>query len=256
MIFAVSGKGGTGKTMFAALLVRTLSEMDGGGDILAIDADPDENLSGALGLEYKKTIGDLREELLRERDKLAPTQSWRSLLEYRIMEALVEGDKFDLLVMGRPEGPGCYCAVNHVLREIIDTFARNYDYVVIDAEAGLEHLSRRTTQDVDVMLVITDPSRRGVTTAQRIRDLSRDLEIKFKNLFVIINRVSPEKADRIKKYSEDLGLEVLGSIPEDEYVLEYDFEGRPLTQLPEDSKALGSVREIARRLLARCKIPS
>jgi CO dehydrogenase maturation factor len=250
VIIAVSGKGGTGKTMFASLLVRTLSEMNGK-DILAIDADPDENLSGALGLEFDKTIGDLREELLKERDKMPPGVSWRDLLEYKTMGAIVEGDKFDLLVMGRPEGQGCYCAVNHVLREIIDTFAKNYDYVVIDTEAGLEHLSRRTTQDVDVMLVITDPSKRGVSTAKRIKDLSRHLEINFKDLFVIVNRVSQDKLSKIEEYSRELGLEILGSIPEDEKVLEYDFDGKPLIELPENSKALNAVREIVGRLLMR-----
>jgi CO dehydrogenase maturation factor len=250
VIIAVSGKGGTGKTMFSALLIKTLSEMDSY-DILAIDADPDENLSGALGVEFQRTIGDIREELLRERDQIAPAMSWRSLLEYNAMEAMVEGEKFDLLVMGRPEGQGCYCAVNHVLREIIDTIAKNYDFVVIDAEAGLEHLSRRTTQDVDVMLVITDPSMRGITTAKRIKELSNRLQIKFKDLFVIINRASPQMAKKAQGYAEETGLKPLGVIPEDERVLKYDLEGKPLMGLPEDSKALNAVKKIVKGLMMR-----
>ncbi|MEE9564746.1 MAG: AAA family ATPase [Candidatus Hydrothermarchaeaceae archaeon] len=245
MIIAVSGKGGTGKTVISSFLVKILSEK--GFDILAIDADPDANLSDALGVKAEKTIGNVREDLLRDRDKLPPTQSWRSKLEYDVMGATIETDKFDILAMGRPEGQGCYCPVNHVLREIIDKVAKNYDYVIIDAEAGLEHLSRRTTQDVDVMLVVTDPSKRGITTARRIKELSEHLEINFKGLYLIANRTFPENEEKIREYAEEIGLEMIGFIPEDEKVLKYDFEGRPLIEL--NSKALSAVEEIAERLV-------
>ncbi|MEE8403122.1 MAG: AAA family ATPase [Candidatus Hydrothermarchaeaceae archaeon] len=245
MIIAVSGKGGTGKTVVSSLLVKILSEKDF--DILAIDADPDANLADALGVSVEKTIGTVRENILKDRDKLSPTQSWRSKLEYDVMGATVETDRFDLLVMGRPEGQGCYCPLNHVLREIIDTIAKNYDYVVIDAEAGLEHLSRRTTQDVDVMLVVTDPSKRGVTTAKRIKELSEHLEITFKGLFLIANRSVPENEEKIRGYADEIGIEVLGFIPEDEEVSRYDFEGKPLIEL--NSKALKAVQEIVERLV-------
>ena len=245
MIIAVSGKGGTGKTVVSSLLVKILSGK--GFDILAVDADPDANFSDALGVRAEKTIGSVRENILKNRDKLPPTQSWRSKLEYDVMEATVETDKFDVLVMGRPEGQGCYCPVNHVLREIIDTIAKNYDYVIIDAEAGLEHLSRRTTQDVDIMLVVTDPSKRGITTAQRIKELSEHLEINFKGLFLVANRTSPENEEKIREYAKEIGLEVLGFIPEDENVSKYDFEGRPLMQL--NSKALSAVEKIVEKLV-------
>jgi len=245
VIIAVSGKGGTGKTVVSSLLVKILSGK--GFDILAVDADPDANFSDALGVRAEKTIGSVRENILKNRDKLPPTQSWRSKLEYDVMEATVETDKFDVLVMGRPEGQGCYCPVNHVLREIIDTIAKNYDYVIIDAEAGLEHLSRRTTQDVDIMLVVTDPSKRGITTAQRIKELSEHLEINFKGLFLVANRTSPENEEKIREYAKEIGLEVLGFIPEDENVSKYDFEGRPLMQL--NSKALSAVEKIVEKLV-------
>jgi len=245
VIIAVSGKGGTGKTVVSSLLVKILSEKEF--DILAVDADPDANFSDALGVRAEKTIGSVRENILKNRDKLPPTQSWRSKLEYDVMEATVETDKFDVLVMGRPEGQGCYCPVNHVLREIIDTIAKNYDYVIIDAEAGLEHLSRRTTQDVDIMLVVTDPSKRGITTAQRIKELSEHLEINFKGLFLVANRTSPENEEKIREYAKEIGLEVLGFIPEDENVSKYDFEGRPLMQL--NSKALSAVEKIVEKLV-------
>ncbi|MEE8401036.1 MAG: AAA family ATPase [Candidatus Hydrothermarchaeaceae archaeon] len=248
MIIAVSGKGGTGKTVVSSLLVKVLSEKDEY-DILAIDADPDANFSDALGVSAEKTIGSVREGIIKDRDQRSPTQSWRSKLEYDVLGATIETDKFDILVMGRPEGQGCYCPVNHVLREIIDKTAKNYDYVIIDTEAGLEHLSRRTTQDVDFMLVVTDPSKRGITTAQRIKELSENLSINFKGIYLVANRTSPENEEKIREYAEEIGLEVLGFIPEDEKVSEFDFTGRPLMEL-KDSKALSSVEKIVERLAA------
>jgi CO dehydrogenase maturation factor len=245
VIIAVSGKGGTGKTVVASFLVKILSDK---GDLLAIDADPDANLADTLNVEVDKTIGNVREELLRDRDKLPATQSWRSKLEYDVMGATIETDTFDMLVMGRPEGQGCYCPLNHVLRDIVDTVAKNYNYVVIDAEAGLEHLSRRTTQDVDVMLVVTDASKRGITTAGRIKELAEHLEIRFESLYLISNRTTKENEEKMKEFAGDVGLEVIGTIPEDEKVREFDFEGRPLIEL-EDSKALNAVDKIVKKLV-------
>jgi CO dehydrogenase maturation factor len=246
VIIAVSGKGGTGKTMIASFLIKILSQK--GGNILAIDADPDANLADTLGIEVEKTIGNVREELLRDRDKLPATQSWRSKLEYDVMGATIETDKFDMLVMGRPEGQGCYCPLNHVLRDIVDTVAKNYDYVIIDAEAGLEHLSRRTTQDVDVMLVVTDASKRGIMTAQRIKELAEHLEIRFEGLYLIANRTTKESEGKMGDYAKEVGLDIIGTIPEDEHVREFDFEGRPLIEL-EDSKALNAVDKIVKKLV-------
>ncbi len=250
MIIAVSGKGGTGKTMVSALLIKAIAEKDSY-DILAIDSDPDSNLPEALGVEVEKTIGDIREELLEEREKLPPGMSWQQKLEYEAMDALVETDAFDLLSMGRPEGPGCYCAANHVLREIVDTMAKNYDIVVIDTEAGLEHLSRRTTQNVDTMLVVTDTSKRGITTAARIKELAGELKINFSRLNVIINRATPEVEGKLQDYVKEIGLEVAGIIPEDEMVRKFDVEGVPLTQLPEESKAYRAIKKIVEKLELR-----
>ncbi len=247
MIIAVSGKGGTGKTVVASLLVRSLAERDTY-DILAIDSDPDSNLPEALGVEVERTIGEIREELLEKRDSLPPGVSWRSRLEYEAMRALVETEGFDLLSMGRPEGPGCYCAANHVLREIIDTLAKNYDYVIIDTEAGLEHLSRRTTQNVDTMLVVTDTSKRGITTAARIRELAEELQVKFRDIYLVINRATEDTEQKLQEYAREIGLEVIGIVPEDENVRRYDYEGRPLIELPADTPALSAVREIAKKI--------
>ena len=192
MIIAVSGKGGTGKTMFSASLIRILAST--GADVLAIDADPDSNLPEALGVSVDRTVGDVREQLKRDtaEGRIPPSANKWDMLDYRVMESIVETEDFDVLVMGRPEGSGCYCAVNTMLRKIIENIASNYDYIVIDTEAGLEHLRRRTTQNVDVMIVVTDPSKRGVLTARRILELSEQLEIRFREIFLVLNRVRDE----------------------------------------------------------------
>ena len=169
MTIAVAGKGGTGKTTLAGLLVRRLAA-EGAGPILAIDADPASNLNTVLGLPLEKTVGDVREETsAKARDNLLEAGiAKRDLLDYEINSSVVEGVGVDLLAMGRPEGPGCYCAANNMLRAIIDTIADSYPWVLIDNEAGLEHLSRRTTRDVDVLFIISDATVRGITTAGRI----------------------------------------------------------------------------------------
>jgi len=243
-IIAVSGKGGVGKTMVACLLIKALSEF-GIKNILAIDADPDSNLAESLDENVGKTMGDIREDLFKE--NRSPGVSWRDLLEYRMMEAMIETDKFDLLAMGRPEGPGCYCAINHVLRQVIDIFSKNYDVVVIDTEAGLEHLSRRKTRNVDILLIVTDPSKKGISTCQRIKELSEKLDINIKKTFIIINRARNDIKEIVNNAQKI--HEIIGIVPEDEHVREYDLYGKPLIELPEDSEALISVRKIAEKIM-------
>lgn len=249
MIIAVSGKGGTGKTMVSSTLVNLLSKT--GKDILAIDADPDSNLPEALGIDVLKTVGDVREELKKDTASgNIPTgaNKW-DILDYKIMESVVETPKFDLLVMGRPEGSGCYCAVNNMLRKIIETISSNYDIIVIDTEAGLEHLSRRTTQNVDVMLVVTDPSYRGILTAQRIGELAKELEINFKQLFLILNRVKSQDEQDLRDKATETGLKLGGLIYEDPVVSEYDMEGRPLIELPSDAVSVKELTKIVEKIL-------
>jgi len=249
VIIAVSGKGGTGKTMFSASLIRILAST--GADVLAIDADPDSNLPEALGVSVDRTVGDVREQLKRDtaEGRIPPSANKWDMLDYRVMESIVETEDFDVLVMGRPEGSGCYCAVNTMLRKIIENIASNYDYIVIDTEAGLEHLSRRTTQNVDVMIVVTDPSKRGVLTARRILELSEQLEIRFREIFLVLNRVRDEDLERLKEGVEREGIEVIGVIPEDPLVSEYDMEGKPLYELPEDSASFRAIKKVAERIL-------
>jgi len=249
VIIAVSGKGGTGKTLLSSLLIKELSEK--GKDVLAIDADPDSNLPEALGVEVLKTVGDVREELKIDtaQGNIPKEMNKWDILDYKIMEAVIETPGFDLLVMGRPEGSGCYCAVNNILRKIIETLSKNYDYIVIDTEAGLEHLSRRTTQNVDTMLVVTDKSKRGMLTAQRIGELANELDIKFKDIFLVVNRITPENKDLILKKAEDTDIEIIGTIYDDSQVAEYDIEGIPLINLSNDSDSVKAVSNIVSRIL-------
>ena len=162
-VLSVSGKGGTGKTLIAALLIREILALCEDACVLAVDADADANLADALGVSFFKTVGDIREEILEEKHR--EFFDLRTRFEAEIASILVEERGFDLLVMGRPEGPGCYCPVNHILRKAIDTLSQNYDYTVIDCEAGLEHLSRRTTQNVDLMIVVLDETMKSIKTA-------------------------------------------------------------------------------------------
>ncbi len=240
----MSGKGGTGKTLVSSLLIKSLIGKNK--DILAIDADPDSNLPEALGIEAERTVGDIREELKKDTAAgIIPTDAnkW-DILDYKIMESIMETPEFDLLVMGRPEGSGCYCAVNNILRKIIETLSSNYDFIIIDAEAGLEHLSRRTTQNVDVMLVVTDPSKRGILTAKRIEQLSDELDISFEKIFLILNRVKPGKEVELLEKIYQTGLEIAGIIYEDKLIESYDMEGKPLIHLPDTSQAVISTSKI------------
>lgn len=244
-VIAVSGKGGVGKTLVAALLVKELVERKAG-SVLAIDADPDANLAGALGVTVEKTIGDIREDISHG---LPANVEKRTYLESKAFEITVESDGFDLISMGRPEGSGCYCALNHMLREVIDTTTKAYDYTVIDAEAGLEHLSRRTTQNVDTMLVVTDASHRGLETAKRIKELAKELEIEFRGLKLVLNRVTEENKETLREEASKVDIPVIAEIPEDANVSKYDLSGKPLIELPGDSLACVAVKELAGNLL-------
>ena len=244
MIIAVSGKGGTGKTLVSSILVKLLSKT--GKDLLVIDADPDSNMPETLGIEVNKTVGDVREDLKKDiNNGNIPTgmNKW-DILDYKIMESIIETPNYDLLMMGRPEGSGCYCAVNNMLRKIIENLSSNYDFIVIDTEAGLEHLSRRTTQSVDTMLVVSDSSRRGLQTASRVGKLVKDLEISFKNLYLILNRVKSDNEEELIEKAKETGIELAGIIYDDKTIAEFDLEGRPLIELTDGSKPVIAVKRI------------
>ena len=246
-IVAITGKGGAGKTAVAGMLVKHLTAK-GGKALLVVDADPDSNLPDVLGVEVEKTIGDMREMMFQERDKLPPDTNKENLLESKIYQILVEEPRFDLLVMGRPEGSGCYCYVNNLLRGIMDRITKNYDLVLIDTAAGLEHLSRKIIRDIDELLVVTDGSRRGLQTGERIRDLAVSLNLNIKKLHVVANKVTPKNRDRIEAYASELKMDLVGVVPFDEVLAEFDLEGKPVTELPEYSEAFKGVGKIVEKM--------
>ncbi|HSN75138.1 MAG TPA: AAA family ATPase [Anaerolineae bacterium] len=253
---ALAGKGGTGKTTVAALLVDILVKR-GALPVLAIDADPSSNLNLALGVPLTRTVGDLREDLLADvqRTQMALGVSQREMLEVQVRQAVEEADDFDLIAMGRPEGPGCYCAVNHSLRQIVDIMSESYAYVVMDNEAGMEHLSRRTTRDVDWLLLLSDPTVRGVTALGHMIRMADDLGINVKNTGIVLNRV-PAPANggsgispAIQAMLDGYDASLVGVIPADLLVNQYDAEGLPLAHLPADSAARRAVAGLADRIL-------
>ena len=247
---ALAGKGGTGKTTIAALLIRSLLPHTRG-PVLAIDADPASNLHLALGLQLPTTVGEIREEMSEtaQARQLGVAISRHEHLDYEVRMALEEGERVDLLAMGRPEGQGCYCAVNHLLRQIVDELGKTYEYVVIDNEAGMEHISRRTTRDVDLLLLVTDPTIRGVRTAGEMAKLARDLEVNVKQTLLIVNRVQGELAQPLQQAIDDLDLEIAAMIPADDKVNQLDAYGEPLVHLNGDSPAYRAVEELTTRIL-------
>lgn len=243
MTIAVSGKGGTGKTTVAALIIRELMR---DGPVLAVDADPNSNLGEQLGLRVEETIGDIREEVIEK--EVPPGMTKDRYMELRLQETLSEGKGVDLLTMGRPEGPGCYCYPNYLLRAFLDKLIGNYRHTVVDNEAGMEHLSRRTTRDTDWLLVVSDPSVASIKAAMRIRELSEKLKLGIRKKGLVLNRIDGELSPIQEEWVERTGLEVVGKVPEDEVVEEYSLKGRPLVELPDDSPAAEAISEIVELL--------
>jgi CO dehydrogenase maturation factor len=249
---ALAGKGGTGKTTLAALLIRYLVERNSH-SVLAIDADPSTNLNLALGLPLMRTVGDIREELLVEAQSgtVATGMARQDYLNYHLRMSIEEGDAVDLLAMGRPEGPGCYCPVNHMLRQIVDGLSEHYDYIVIDNEAGMEHLSRRTTRDVDLLLIVTDPTVRGIKAAEGILALAGELDINIRRTALVVNRVvGNELPQPLLDAIEQMDVELAGVVPADPNVNEFDAWGRPLVELRSDSPIVVSVGRIADKYIS------
>ncbi len=239
----VAGKGGVGKTAIAALLIDLLSKK---GVVLAIDADPSTNLNTALGLPLGATVGRAREDVTEDiqKGRLSPTVSKQDLIDQKIREALVESSKIDLLAMGRPEGPGCYCAANHMLRLSIDRLAKNYDYTVIDSEAGMEHVSRQTTRDVDFLLIVSDVTMRGVTAAARMKDLIKEMRTKVGKVGLAVNRVKNGLPQEIGKAVSDFGLELVATVAEDPNLSDLEIKGKPIIELSDNSPLRSGAREI------------
>jgi len=247
---AVAGKGGVGKTTTCGMMIDYLCKKNSG-PILVVDADANSNLNEVLGVDVDVTLGDIREEMAQAELKgtMPKNMTKADYAEMKFSEALVEEDDFDMLVMGRTQGKGCYCFVNGVLKTQVDKYAKNYSYVVIDNEAGLEHVSRGTLPHVDTMLLISDCSRRGIQAVARIAEMIRDLDLKPTNLQLIVNRapngeLNPGVLEEIQKH----GLPLVGVLPQDELVYQYDCDGKPSSQVPEHSPVKVALHEIMRKL--------
>ncbi|MFC1943555.1 AAA family ATPase [Chloroflexota bacterium] len=247
---AVAGKGGSGKTSITSLVIRYLKK-NGKGPILAIDADANANLGEGLGFEVKQTVGSIIASFNQVKLNIPPGMTKEAYLEYRLNEIVVESEGLDLITMGRGEGPDCYCYPNTILRKFADLLAGNYAYVVMDNEAGMEHLSRRTTQNIDALLIISDHSVKGVRTIARIRDLISELKLVVDRQLVIINFAPTELAPMVKEEMTRLGIESPFTIPKDEQVYNYDLELKPLLDLPDTSKAVRVVDDLMAELLNR-----
>lgn len=236
-IIALAGKGGVGKTTVGGMLIRYLVEEIKAGPVLAVDGDPNSNLNEILGVRVGSTIGQARELMKKD----VPTGMTKDVwFEYKVHEAIVEGKGFDLLVMGRPEGPGCYCAANTLAKQSIEALKGNYPYVVVDNEAGMEHMSRLVTQDVDHLYVISDPTPRGLLTSKRIVELIGELKLNISHSHIVINRVRGKDRDRetLLEMARQKGLTVAGLIGDDEELSEADVEGKSVFDLPRGSVAL------------------
>jgi CO dehydrogenase maturation factor len=243
---ALAGKGGTGKTTMAGLLIKYLVGK-GKTPILAVDADCNANLNEVLGLEVKDTLGQAREDMKKGNVPSGMTKD--VFISMRLEEALAEQEGFDLVVMGQPEGAGCYCAANSLLTNFMERLVDNYQYVVMDNEAGMEHISRLTTHNVDVLLIVTDTSRRGLQAGLRINKLAQDLKIGVTNSYLVINRMKTEPDSEILALIEQDGLKLAGTIPDDETVYAYDLKGRPTIDIEKDNPAVAAAFAIFDRIL-------
>ena len=250
-VIAVSGKGGVGKTTLTGLLIQYLCET-GRRPVLAVDADANSNLNEVLGVEVETTLGDLREiiEASAKNDDLIPkNMTKQDYLEIRMNDALTEEDDFDLMVMGRTQGSGCYCYVNGLLQTQIQKLQNNYPYIVVDNEAGMEHISRGILPQMATAILVSDCSRRGVQAAGRIKDLMNELHFKPSQIGLIVNRAPEGKLDdgtmeEIRKQ----GLDLLGVVPQDQGVYQFDCDGKPIVQLPADSPVRAALRDIVDKL--------
>ena len=248
---AVAGKGGTGKTSLTGLLINYLAT-EKSGKVIAVDADANANLNEVLGEKIDITLGAIKEDVnRRERDgnSFPGGMTKAQYMKYRLSTAISEGDGYDLLVMGRSEGTGCYCYVNGILREQLDTISNSYDYLVIDNEAGMEHLSRGTSKSVDVLLLVSDCSRRSIQAVARIRDLALELKLNIGELYLIVNKApNGQLNDGIMEEINKYNLNLLGVVPMDENIYEYDSNGKPLVDLPIDSPSKKTFHEILSNL--------
>ena len=251
-VIAVAGKGGVGKTTLCGMLIQYLCEKKKG-PVLAVDADANSNLNEVLGVEVDTTLGDVREEIahaeMTEKSPIPKGMSKADYAEVRFEDALAEEDDYDLLVMGRTQGKGCYCFVNGLLQAQLAKYQKNYPYIVVDNEAGMEHISRGILPSMETAILVSDCSRRGVQAAGRIAKLMKELNFKPQKTGLIVNRVPDGKLDAgTLEEIRNQGLELLGVVPHDDQVYQYDCDGKPIIQLPKDSPVRSALGEIVKKL--------
>jgi CO dehydrogenase maturation factor len=243
---ALAGKGGVGKTTIAGMLIKYLVAR-GKTPILAVDADCNANLNEVLGLEVHDTLGQAREDM--KKGKVPPGMTKDVFMSMRLEQAVAEEEGFDLVVMGTPEGAGCYCAANSLLAGFLEKLVNNYSYLVMDNEAGMEHISRLTTHNVDILLIVADTSRRGLQAGLRIDKLARELNIGVGKSYLIINQAKSDLPSKVLDIISQDGLELAGIVPEDDAVYEYDLNGKPTIDIGEDNPAVQMVYSIFDRII-------
>jgi len=245
---AMAGKGGTGKTTVAGFLIKYLVKKDKI-PVLAVDADANTNLNEVLGVPMKETLGTGREEMKDGVVKQGMTK--QVFMEIKLAEAIVEGEGFDLIAMGRPEGAGCYCAANSLLTMYLGQLIDNYPYMVMDNEAGMEHISRLTTNNIDILLTVADSSIRGIETTSRINKLVDELKVKVKKKYLIINQARDGLNDSLKEAVEKFGLDLAGTIPKDDDLYDFDMKGNPTCSLPDDNPAMSAAWSIFDKIIEK-----
>lgn len=242
----VAGKGGTGKTTFTSLMIRNLIEASKGA-ILAVDADPNSNLNEALGIEVVETIADILDEV-KSGGTIPAGMPKDVFVEYRLNQVMQETDSVDLVVMGVPQGSGCYCYPNDLMRKYLNGLNDNYDYVIMDNEAGLEHLSRKIVSEIDILFVISDSSARGVRSAGRVREIVETLKLDVKDIYLVITKSPLAGLGALEEEIQKTGLTLIGQVPYDPEVAQKDLEGLPLIELPQSSLSVQAVQEIMKKV--------
>ncbi|EEG77827.1 ATP-binding protein [Dethiobacter alkaliphilus] len=244
---AIAGKGGVGKTTFTALMLRHILKNKANKTVLAVDADPNANLNEALGLEVEDTISTMLEET--KKPGAIPTGMTKEMfIEYKLQQALVETKSYDLLVMGNPQGSGCYCYPNDLLRKHLETLRDNYDYVTVDNEAGLEHLSRRIINNVHTLIVVSDASARSIRSAGRVHEIVKNVKLDLEEIGLVVTKVTGNEIEDLQPEIDKTGLKLLGTVPLDPLVAEYDVKSKALVDLPDDALSVQAVEQILNKI--------
>lgn len=247
-VIAVAGKGGTGKTTVSSLIIRSLAKK-GKTPVLAIDADPNSNLSDSIGINIEDTIGSVLANFLRQRGDIPQGMTKQAFLDLKLHQILKEGKDIDMLVMGCPEGPGCYCSANAMLKSYFEELAKNYRYVVVDNEAGMEHFSRKTSNKIDLLLFVSNYSLKGLKTVKKLSEMVDDLRLDVSNRYVLISRTPEKLNDKFMDEVKEIEIPYIGNLVDDALIEEADINGTPLFDLPDSSLAVKGIESMLDELI-------